>query len=204
MAKVSAAIVDDEDEILDLIDQILTEEGLETRRFNKAEELLEVADKESFDIIISDLMLPGLTGLDLLERLHDKGITTPFVLITGYASLDTAIEAVNRGAFSYIKKPFNIEEIRFVVNRLRQRQDLLEEIIQLKRQVEYLQSKLSKEMADEFPNTALPPVMTALQGPNDMSKAFSAIEYLGRLKTDGLLTEREFGEYKGRILKRIA
>jgi DNA-binding NtrC family response regulator len=204
MAKVSAAIVDDEDEILDLIEQILTEEGLRIKRFHKAEELLEVAEKESFDIIISDLMLPGLTGLDLLERLHGKGITTPFVLITGYASLDSAIEAVNRGAFSYIKKPFNIEEIRFVVNRLRQRQDLLEEIIQLKRQVEYLQSKLSKEMADEFPNTALPPVMTALQGPNDMSKAFSAIEYLGRLKTDGLLTEREFGEYKGRILKRIA
>jgi DNA-binding NtrC family response regulator len=204
MAKVSAAIVDDEDEILDLIDQILTEEGLRTKRFHKAEELLEVTEKESFDIIISDLMLPGLTGLDLLERLHRKGITTPFVLITGYASLDTAIEAVNRGAFSYIKKPFNIEEIRFVVTRLRQRQDLMEEIIQLKRQVDYLQSKLSKEVADELPNTALPPVMTALQGPNDMSKAFSAIEYLGRLKTEGLLTEREFGEYKGRILKRIA
>jgi DNA-binding NtrC family response regulator len=204
MAKVSAAIVDDEDEILDLIEQILTEEGLRTRRFHKAEELLEVVEKESFDIIISDLMLPGLTGLDLLDRLHRKGIPTPFVLITGYASLDTAIEAVNRGAFSYIKKPFNIEEIRFVVTRLRQRQDLMEEIIQLKRQVEYLQSKLSKEMADEFPNKALPPVMSALQGPNDMSKAFSAIEYLGRLKTEGLLTEREFGEYKGRILKRIA
>lgn len=203
MAKVSAAIVDDEDEILDLIDQILTEEGLRTRRFHKAEELLEVVGKESFDIIISDLMLPGLTGLDLLERLHRKGITTPFVLITGYASLDTAIEAVNRGAFSYIKKPFSIEEIRYVVNRIRQRQDLLEEIIQLKRQVEYLQSKLSKDVPDEFPSTALPPVMTALQGPNDMSKAFSAIEYLGRLKTEGLLTEREFGEYKGRILKRI-
>jgi DNA-binding NtrC family response regulator len=204
MAKVSAAIVDDEDEILDLIEQILTEEGLRTRRFHKAEELLDVVEKESFDLIISDLMLPGLTGLDLLDRLHRKGITTPFVLITGYASLDTAIEAVNRGAFSYIKKPFNIEEIRFVVTRLRQRQDLMEEIIQLKRQVEYLQSKLSKEVAEEFPNVALPPVMTALQGPNDMSKAFSAIEYLGRLKTEGLLTEREFGEYKGRILKRIA
>ncbi len=204
MAKVSAAIVDDEDEILDLIEQILTEEGLGTRRFNKAEELLEVVEKESFDLIISDLMLPGLTGLDLLDRLHAKGISTPFVLITGYASLDTAIDAVNRGAFSYIKKPFNIEEIRFVVNRLRQRHDLLDEITQLKRQVEYLQSQLSKEIRKEFPNSALPPVMTSLQGPNDMSKAFAAIEYLGRLKTDGILTEREFGEYKGRILKRIA
>ena len=204
MAKVRAAIVDDEDEILDLIEQILIEEGLRSKRFQNAEDLLVISEKESFDIIISDLMLPGITGLELLERLHKKGITTPFVLITGYASLDTAIEAVNRGAFSYIKKPFNIEEIRIVVNRLRQRQDFLEEIAQLKRQVELLQSKLSKTIEEDYLNTALPPVMTALQGPNDMSKAFSAIEYLGRLKTEGLITEREFGEYKGRILKRVA
>ena len=165
MAKVRAAIVDDEDEILDLIEQILTEEGLRTKRFHKAEELLEIAEKESFDIIISDLMLPGLTGLDLLERLHGKGITTPFVLITGYASLDTAIEAVNRGAFSYIKKPFNIEEIRFVVNRIRQRQDLLEEIIQLKRQVEYLQSKLTKEVAERIPEHSTAPGDDCIAGP---------------------------------------
>jgi DNA-binding NtrC family response regulator len=204
MVKLCAAIVDDEDEILDLIEQILIEEGLRAKRFHQAEEILKVAEQESFDLIISDLMLPGLTGLDLLERLHRMGITTPFVLITGYASLDTAIEAVNKGAFSYIKKPFNIEEIRFVVNRLRQRQDLLEEIAQLKRQVEFLQSKITKDLGEDIIKTAIPPVMTALQGPNDMSKAFAAIEYLGRLKTDGLITDREFGEYKGRILKRIA
>ncbi len=204
MAKVSAAIVDDEDEILDLIEHILTEDGLSVKRFNRAEDLLEVADRESFDLVISDLMLPGLTGLELLDRLHGKGISTPFVLITGYASLDTAIQAVNRGAFSYIKKPFNIEEIRFVVKRLRQRQDLIEEITQLKQQVDYLQSQLSKEAGGDLQGRTLPPVMTSLQGPNDMSKAFAAIEYLGRLKTEGLLTEVEFGEYKGRILKGIA
>jgi DNA-binding NtrC family response regulator len=180
------------------------EEGLRTKRFQKAEDFLEVAEKEQFDIIISDLMLPGLSGLDLLDALHGKGISTPFVLMTGYASLDTAIEAVNRGAFSYIKKPFNIEEIRFVVSRLRQRQDLLEEITQLKRQVAILQSELARKVGEELPDAALPLVMTTLQGPNDMSKAFAAIEYLGRLKTEGLLTEREFGEYKGRLLKRIA
>jgi len=204
MAKVRAAIIDDEDEILDLIEQILTEEGLRTKRFHQAEELLEVVDKESFDIIISDLMLPGITGLELLDRLNRKGITSPFVLITGYASLDTAIEAVNRGAFSYIKKPFNIEEIRIVVHRFRQRQDLLEEIAQLREQVNQLKSKLSISVGDEYANAALPPVMTALQGPNDMSRAFAAIEYLGRLKSEGLISDREYGEYKGRILKRIA
>lgn len=204
MANVTAALVDDDDEVLDLIEQILFEEGAGTRRFHRAEELLEAVEHTSFDIIISDLMLPGLTGLELLESLHRKGITIPFVLITGYASLDSAIEAVNKGAFSYIKKPFNIEEIRFVINRLRQRQDVLMEIARLKQQVVMLQSRLSKEMSDDFQNIALPSVLTPRQAPNDLSKAFSAIEYLGRLKSDGLITEQEFGEYKGRILKRIA
>lgn len=203
MAKVRAAVVDDEDEILDLIEQILAEEGLKTQRFHRAEEVLEVIGVESFDIIISDLVLPGMTGLDLLDALHERGIGTPFVLITGYASLDTAIEAVNRGAFSFVKKPFNIEEIRIVVNRLRQRQDLLEEISRLKKQVEQLQMSLAKTTAGDLAKTGLPGVMQPLQGATDMSKAFAAIEYLGRLRSDGLITEKEFGEYKGRILKRI-
>jgi DNA-binding NtrC family response regulator len=203
MANVTAALVDDDEEVLDLIEQILKEEGLTTWRFHQAEDLLETLESTSFDIIISDLILPGLTGLELLDRLHRKGITTPFVLITGYASLDSAIESVNRGAFSYIKKPFNIEEIRFVINRLRQRQDHLEEIARLKRQVTMLQSKLSKEMGEDFQNISLPPLMPPLQAAGELSKAFAAIEYLGRLKSDGLITEHEFGEYKGKILKRI-
>jgi DNA-binding NtrC family response regulator len=203
MANVTAALVDDDEEVLDLIEQILKEEGLTTWRFHQAEDLLETLESTSFDIIISDLILPGLTGLELLDRLNRKGITTPFVLITGYASLDSAIESVNRGAFSYIKKPFNIEEIRFVINRLRQRQDLLEEIARLKRQVTMLQSKLSKEMGEDFQNISLPPLMPPLQAAGELSKAFAAIEYLGRLKSDGLITEHEFGEYKGKILKRI-
>ena len=203
MANVTAALVDDDEQVLDLIEQIFKEEGLRTQRFHQAEDLLEVVDDTSFDIIISDLMLPGLTGLELLDRLHRKGITTSFVLITGYASLDSAIEAVNRGAFSYIKKPFNIEEIRFVISRLRQRQNLLEEIALLKEQVSMLQSKFSKEVGEDLQNNTLPPVMTPLQASNDLSKAFAAIEYLGRLKSDGLITEHEYGEYKGKILKRI-
>ncbi len=203
MANVTAALVDDDEEVLDLIEQILKEEGLTTWRFHQAEDLLETLESTSFDIIISDLILPGLTGLELLDRLNRKGITTPFVLITGYASLDSAIESVNRGAFSYIKKPFNIEEIRFVINRLRQRQDLLEEIARLKRQITMLQSKLPKEMSEDFQNISLPPLMPPLQAAGELSKAFAAIEYLGRLKADGLITEHEFGEYKGKILKRI-
>jgi DNA-binding NtrC family response regulator len=200
MANITAAIVDDDEEVLDLIEQILKEEGVRTQRFLQAEGLLEKADVHSFDIIISDLMLPGLTGLELLERLQQKGINIPFVLITGYASLDSAIEAVNKGAFSYIKKPFNLNEIRIVISRLKQRRDLLDEIANLKHQVDLLQKQISATQSVQN----LSPQPMPVQNPTDLSKAFSAIEYLGRLKADGLITDNEFGEYKGRILKRIA
>lgn len=203
MEPVRAAIVDDEDEVLDLIEQILKEEGIRTKRFHAAEDLLEVIEKHTFDIIISDLMLPGISGLELLEELNLRMLITPFVLMTGYASLDSAIEAVNKGAFYYIKKPFNIEEIRFVIKRLRQRQDLIEEIDRLKAQIDSLQAKLKKDMTEPLQDFPEPIGTIPFRGPADLGKALSAIEYLGRLKTDGLISDKEFGEYKGKILKRI-
>jgi FixJ family two-component response regulator len=193
MARESAAIVDDEDEILDLIEQILKEEGLRTRRFHTAEEVLDVIDAEPYDIIISDLMLPA----DILDSWtpSQDGVRYSVRHHPGYASLDQAIEAVH-GSLSFIKKPFNIEEIRIVVNRLRQRQDLIEEIKELKRQVEQLQAAITRNSAEDYSFAGLPPIMPPLQGASDMSKAFSAIEYLGRLKSMGH-TEKEIVEYKG-------
>lgn len=203
MKPLRAAIIDDEDEVLDLIEQILKEEGLETARFNTAEDLQKKLEKLTFDIIISDLVLPGISGLDLLDYINRKKIDVPFVLITGYASLDSAIEAVNRGAFYYIKKPFNIEEIRFVVSRLRQRKDTLKEIEQLKDTIKSLQSKMETEVKKTLENIPMATQTNPFQGNYDVNKVFAAIEYLGRLRTDGLISDKEFGEYKGQILKRI-
>jgi DNA-binding NtrC family response regulator len=203
MKRLHAAIIDDEDEVLDLIEQILKEEGLRIKRFNNAEDLQAQLPKLSFDIIISDLVLPGISGLDLLDDIHTRGLDVPFVLITGYASLDSAIEAVNRGAFYYIKKPFNIEEIRFVIRRLRQRHEHLDEVDQLKDQVKKLQAKLETELKENLQRLPMATPVTPFQGSYDVNKVFSAIEYLGRLKTDGLISDKEFGDYKEKILKRI-
>jgi two-component system phosphate regulon sensor histidine kinase PhoR len=203
MKPLRAAIIDDEDEVLDLIEQILKEEGLETVRFNKAEDLQEMLGKRTFDIIISDLILPGISGLDLLDDINSRKIDVPFVLITGYASLDSAIEAVNRGAFYYIKKPFNIEEIRFVISRLRQRKDTLKEIEQLKDTIKSLQSKMETEVKNTLDNIPMATQANPFQSSYDVNKVFAAVEYLGRLRTDGLISDKEFGEYKGQILKRI-
>ncbi|HDP25101.1 MAG TPA: response regulator [Deltaproteobacteria bacterium] len=206
MEQVRAAIVDDEDEILDLIEQILKEEGIRTKRFHCAEDFLSVVEKQGFDLIISDLMLPGISGLELLQEITSRNLNIPFVLITGYASLDSAIDAVNKGAFFYIKKPFNIEEIRFVIQRLHQKKNLMREIDQLKEEIKCLQAKLKhevhevKETLESIPEPMRP---FSLQASADLGKALSAIEHLGRLKIDGLISEKEFGEYKGKLLRRI-
>ncbi|MCD6570115.1 MAG: response regulator [Deltaproteobacteria bacterium] len=199
-----AAIVDDDNAVLDLIEQILKEEGLKVVREHQAETLLEILPEKKVDLIISDLVLPGISGLDLLQELHIRGYDIPFVLITGYASLDSAIKAINRGAFYYIKKPFNIDEIRFVISRLRQRQGLLEEIHHLKEEIELLKKRLEGEKENYTSKMPTHSLDHFLRGRYELEKVFSAIEHLGRLKAEGLITDDEFGEYKGRLLKRIA
>ncbi|MBN1635120.1 MAG: response regulator [Deltaproteobacteria bacterium] len=203
MEIIYSAIVDDDDEIIDLIELILKEEGLLVRRFNQAEDLLDLLPSTRFDLIISDLMLPGISGLDLLDEVHLLDLDIPFVIITGYASLESAIEAVNRGAFYYIKKPFNIEEIRFVINQLRQRQNLLNEMQRLRDQVEMLSERIEKTTGTHLDEIPAFIYGMPLNDAVDVNRAFAAIEYLGKLKIDGLITNDEFSEYKGKILKRI-
>ncbi len=205
MDRLRAAVIDDDAGILDLIEQILREEGLDTNRYQQVEELLDQLEGYDFDLIISDLMLPGMSGLDLLDELAARRKEIPVVIITGYASLDSAIEAVNRGAFSYIKKPFTIEEIRFIITRLRQRREHVKEMNALKDQVRMLTEKLVKEgqAGSQGAIAATIQPFSLFQESTDVNKALSAIEYLGRLKSGGIISEKEFGEYKGRILKRI-
>ncbi|MEA2101197.1 MAG: response regulator [Thermodesulfobacteriota bacterium] len=193
-----AAIVDDDNETLDLIAQILEEEGLFPIPFHRAEDLLETIQDKDLDLIICDLKLPGMSGLDLLNTIHELHFDIPFVLITGYASIESAIEAVNRGAFYYIKKPFNIEEIRFVINTVRQKQHLIEEITNLKEELIKMHNSI-KEMEEKtlVDTRARPPRNY------DMDKILAAIDHLERLQADTRTSNREYGSSKGSILKEI-
>ena len=108
-------IVDDNREIRAILEEYLREEGYDAQGAGDGDEALKVHGEAPFDLIITDLNMPGMTGIELIKELATEGNTTEFIIITGYASLDTAIEAVKAGAFDYIVKPFRIEELKVVI-----------------------------------------------------------------------------------------
>ncbi len=112
-----ALIVDDEAGTRDLLVSFLEMIGFETRSAADGEEALQIYKNRSVDIVISDLMMPKIGGLDLLRELKQIDPDVIFILITGHPSLETAIEAIKKGARDYITKPFNIDEIKIKIDR---------------------------------------------------------------------------------------
>ncbi len=110
-------VVDDEQVVLDSIRKHLRREGYEIRTVLSAAEALEILDAEGADIVITDLMMPGMDGLELLARIMEKGERIPVIMITGYATMRTALQALRRGAFDYVSTPFTRSELQGVVAR---------------------------------------------------------------------------------------
>ena len=112
-------IVDDNREIRTILEEYLREEGYAAQGAGDGNEALAKHGESPFDLIITDLNMPGMTGMELIKAISEEESTTEFIIITGYASLDSAIEAVKAGAFDYIVKPFRIEELRVVIKNAR-------------------------------------------------------------------------------------
>ena len=114
----SILLVEDEPGIQLAIRGLLRREGHTLRVADRGADALKLLSDESFDLVLTDLSLPdGVTGLDLVRHARAHGLGTPVVLITAYGSQDVAKEAIEAGAFDYVPKPFNNDEIRDVVRR---------------------------------------------------------------------------------------
>ena len=96
---------------------------------------LELLTGERFDIVISDLLLPDMNGIDILTRVKLDSPRTEVILITGHASAETAVQAMKKGAFDYITKPLNIEELRIIIDKAVEKGQLLSENVYLKKQL---------------------------------------------------------------------
>jgi DNA-binding response OmpR family regulator len=110
-------VVDDEKQICQNVEKILSKGDYEVSYATSAKEALDKMAKEAFSLLISDVIMPGMNGLELLKLVKDQWPLTKVVMITAYATTDTAVKAVKLGALDYIPKPFTPDELRATVER---------------------------------------------------------------------------------------
>jgi DNA-binding NtrC family response regulator len=115
--KIRMIIVDDDKEIRNILSIFLAEDGrsvIDTA--GTGEEAFSKYVDAPYDIVITDINMPGMNGIDLIRKIKRREDTVEFIIMTGYASVDTAIDAVRVGAFDYVLKPFKFDELKIVIN----------------------------------------------------------------------------------------
>ena len=130
------AVVDDEEIVRKRLQQTLEREGHRVKTYPSGEAFLGGLDGSRFDLVFLDVVLPGLSGMEVLQAVKARAPDIEVILITGHASLDAAIEAVKGGAFHYVSKPLKLDEIRHLTRKALEHKRLLEENRQLKARLE--------------------------------------------------------------------
>jgi response regulator RpfG family c-di-GMP phosphodiesterase len=125
-------VVDDERVIREILSDFLGLEGYVVRTVEDGMQAIEELQKRSYNLVISDLKMPKMSGLDLIEKIAELGIPVLTVIMTGFGTVETAIEAMKHGAYDYILKPFKVEEVIHIVKRGLDRQRLQHENLRLK------------------------------------------------------------------------
>ncbi len=125
-------VIDDEPIIHDVLSQLLVSEGYEVEISSSGEEALEKIAGQDFDLFLLDLLMPGMDGLEVLKTLKRIRPEAAVIIITAYASVESAIEAMKIGAFDYVQKPFKHEELLLTIGRALEHKTLREENVRLR------------------------------------------------------------------------
>jgi putative nucleotidyltransferase with HDIG domain len=155
-------VVDDELVIRQILADFLSMEGYQVQTAEDGKAAIDRLEATTFDIVISDMKMPRMGGIELIETIRDRGIDVLTVIMTAYGTVETAIDAMKKGAYDYLLKPFKMEEVIRVVerglqNRKLQRENMiLRETIALYRASEDISSSLSlPEVLDQLTGTTL-------------------------------------------------
>ena len=134
-------VVDDEQDVRDGSERILTRIGFEVLKASQGDKALEVFAETEVSIVLLDLKMPGMDGMEVLKRIRNLDESILVIVITGYATVETAIEAMKQGAYDFIPKPFDPDQLRIVVNRAAER-------IRLTREAERLEQERKRTLFD--------------------------------------------------------
>lgn len=133
--KVKVLVIDDERLILDQLRYFLSESGFNVEATDDSKYAMKLIEERDFDIILTDLVMPEITGMDIVRKVKELGKDSLVIIITGFATADSAIEAIKYGVYDYVRKPFNLKELLATLNRAAEKLFLQRENIVLNRKI---------------------------------------------------------------------
>ncbi len=134
-------VIDDEQPMREMLQRLLEDSQYEIRSARNGEEGLTLFDQETFHLVITDLSMPGMDGIEVLRVMKNKGPNVPVILITAFATIDTAVEAIKAGAYDYITKPFEPDTIEITIKNALAHKQLVDENLQLKQRLDDVEKK---------------------------------------------------------------
>ncbi len=135
MIKDKILVADDEQSMREFLDIMLKKEGYKVSLASNGEEVAKLVENDLFDLVLLDIRMPKLDGISALKKIKANAPETIVIMITAYASADTAIKAMKEGAYDYITKPFKVEEIKLIIKNALEKKNLQKENILLKQAV---------------------------------------------------------------------
>ena len=207
-------IVDDDKIIADILKDLLADRERSVDVCYDGLASVECIQKNFYDLIIVDLVMPRVGGLDVLKYAKKINPDVIVIIITGYASIETAIMAIKEGAYDYIRKPCKLEEIKIVVENAIDKIKLNRENRELLKKLQdaYHELMVLKEKKDEgkkiasinFFSSNMPSLHYLYDNDSPPNNYVDKLQALSSLKKNGMLTESEFKVFKGHLLKMVS
>lgn len=218
-------VVDDDKRLRSVLKGLLSEEGHQVTTCENGDQAIRSCLAERFDLIITDLKMPGADGLDVLRKAKKKHPDTLVIIVTGFASLETAIQAIREGAYDYITKPFKLEEFKILIKNASEKIELIKEnqglLIELQEAYKHLNvvkqvvgvnsgGEGEKETNHNEPEgkdlfiagSMLSQVYLEKKGETSIP-VLSDLERISNLKDKGFLSKEEFELCKSKLMKKI-
>jgi two-component system, NtrC family, response regulator AtoC len=187
MSGSTVLIVDDERTLARAVKAFLAEAGYEAEVAGDAETALELLPRLRPDVVFADVRLPGMSGIDLLRRIREFDPAIPVIIMTAYGTIEGAVEAVKLGAFDYMKKPVDLEELKLLADRARENALLKQEL-----------SYYRRRAANELPFAGILGRSPAMQAVMDQVRQVAALD-----ETPPVLITGETGTGKGLVARTL-
>jgi DNA-binding NtrC family response regulator len=129
-------IVDDEESQRTLLAGFLEKEGHEVSTASSGKEAIEINSKTGFDLVVMDLKMPELDGIETMRRMREIDPETYYVILTGYGTVESAVQAMKQGAYDYLNKPVNLDELELIIERIRGEQNTHQELEILRAEID--------------------------------------------------------------------